>query len=489
MTEHPFASISILDLGKKPRSQGLTSVLDKGLGPAGLADLVRTSGAWIDVVKFGWGTSRMLPAEVLKEKLAILASAGIRACTGGTMLEVAKAQNQVEAFLDSALKLGFPIVEVSNGVHPMPAREKLELIAQVRARGLVAWSEVGKKDPEEDARIPIGERLAAIRSELDAGAEKVILEGRESGTVGIFDSAGQPVRELLDRLAEEIGTEALVFETPRKEQQVWMIQNFGSAVNLANIAATDAISLATLRTGLRGDTFRDVQLSGTQVFLEMGVGGAMRARTRGGVVVLIDALRASATMVTALAIGMTSVRPVASLEDCKGDVTAGERGGRKLPTLDHSNSPSELHQCDYKGRSLVLTTTNGTECLLAASCPQTVVLVGTTLNASAVAQSALTIAQERNEPITLLMAGRNNQPCIEDELAASEIFHAMGESAHMHGSLPRSSSALEGSFFAGDSGQNLVALGYSDDVRYCAQLDTQTVVPIFIDGELVPYSA
>jgi 2-phosphosulfolactate phosphatase len=268
-----------------------------------------------------------------------------------------------------------------------------------------------------------------------------------------------------------------------------MIRQFGSTVNLANIALDDAISLVTLRTGLRGDTFRDFQMPGVQTYLEMGVNGAMQARQRGGVVILIDALRASATIVTSLAMNMKSVRPVVSVEQCVGDVTAGERGGRKLPTLNHGNSPTELlaHKHEYAGKTLGLTTTNGTECLLAASGPNNVVFVGTTLNASAVAASALAIAKARKVPISLLMAGRNNQACIEDELAAGEILVKLGAAAQMQGSVPRTSNALEADFFAGDSGRNLAKLGYADDVLFCSQLDRFDVVPVLRDGILVPW--
>jgi 2-phosphosulfolactate phosphatase len=202
--------------------------------------------------------------------------------------------------------------------------------------------------------------------------------------------------------------------------------------------------------------------------------------------VVIDALRASATIVAALGSGMASVKPVTSAEECVGDVTAGERGGRKLPNLDHANSPTELLAAGYRGRSLVLTTTNGTECLKAAKSDGNLVLVGTTLNARAVAGEALKHALATGGAVTLLMCGRNNQPCVEDELAAAEILSAMGPTARLRGAAPHSSTALEAEFFAGESGQNLVNLGYADDVRFCARLDEYSVVPVFRDGIIVP---
>jgi len=483
--EHPFAAIDFPALARKPRSVGITSVIDKGLGPAEAADRVAVAAEWTDVVKLGWGTARMTPVAALRAKVKVYADAGVTVCSGGTFLEVACAQNRVAEFLAGARDLGLGMVEVSNGVHPMPEDEKLRLIGEARKSGFRVWSEVGKKDPEEDARIDLQERLASILRELDAGAEKVILEARESGTVGIYDRTGKPADELIHRIVERAGAERLVFEAPRKEQQLWMIRNFGRDVNLGNIPIEEAIPLATLRTGLRGDTFGEMHLAGLDVFLGMGVHGAIEARKRGGVIVLIDALRASATIVTALARGMAAVKPVGRPEECVGEVTAGERGGRKLPNMRHGNSPVEMMRCDYPGKTLVLTTTNGVECLLSAASDSNTVLIGTTLNRRAVAAAAMRLAQGGGQPVTLLMAGRNNQDAIEDALAAGEIARAM-PGARVHGDLPSAATALEADFFASDAGRNLASLGYADDVRFCSQLDVFEIVPVFRQGLLVP---
>jgi 2-phosphosulfolactate phosphatase len=220
------------------------------------------------------------------------------------------------------------------------------------------------------------------------------------------------------------------------------------------------------------------------VRVEVGVSGARAARDRGGVVVLVDALRASATVVTALARGIAAVRPVATVEECVGEVTAGERGGRKLPHLDHSNSPTELLRSDHRGRTLTLTTTNGTRCLDAAAGSRSIVLVATTLNAAAAARAALRLAREHDAPVTLLLAGRDDRSALEDELAAGVIARAMGSEARLQsGPLPASAD-LEASFLGAPSGRELVALGCLDDVRFCAEVDRFDVVPILGSGVL-----
>jgi phosphosulfolactate synthase (CoM biosynthesis protein A)/phosphosulfolactate phosphohydrolase-like enzyme len=484
---HPFEAIEYPTLGRKPRATGLTSVLDQGAGLGETRDRIAVAGEWIDVVKLGWATARLTPGAALRAKIEIYRSAGIDVCTGGTFLEIALAQNRVREFLQGARDAGFSMVEVSNGVHPMSDADKLGLIARARSAGFTVWSEVGRKDPDEDARIGIDERCTAICRELEAGADKVILEARESGTVGIYDRTGKPAAEMIQRIVEQVPSTRLVFEAPRKEQQFWMIRTLGPAVNLGNVAPQEALALATLRTGLRADTFGEVHLHGLEIFLGLGTHGALEARARGGVIVMIDALRASATMIAALDMGMAAVKPVASPEECTGEVTAGERGGRKLPNCRHNNSPTELMRHDYAGKTLVLTSTNGAECLLSAAAPGSIVLVGSTLNRSAVARAAGQLARKRGVPITLLMAGRNNQYAPEDAFAAGEIARALPE-ARVHGELP-SSAALEADFCASDSGRNLIALGYADDVRFCARLDESGLVPILVDGQLVPLRA
>lgn len=481
---HPFAAIDYPAVPAKPRRTAVTAVLDGGLGPAEARDRAAIAAEWIDVVKLGWATARLTPAATLRDKIEIYRAAGIHTCSGGTFLEIAFAQNRVREFLDGARDLGLAMVEVSNGVHPMSEEDKLGLIAQARSAGFRVWSEVGKKDPDEDARIAIDERCAAIVRELEAGADKVILEARESGSVGIYDRAGRPAVEMIQRIVERVGSQRLVFEAPRKEQQLWMIRALGAEVNLGNVAPEQALALATLRTGLRGDTFREMHLHGLEIFLGLGVHGALEARARGGVIVMIDALRASATMIAALEMGMAAVKPVTSAEECTGEVTAGERGGRKLPNCRHNNSPLELMRHGYAGKTLVFTSTNGAECLLSAAGPASIVLVGSTLNRRAVAGAAGRLARKRGVPITLLMAGRNNQYAVEDALAAGEIARALPE-ARLHGELP-SAAALEADFCASDSGRNLIALGYADDVRFCAELDRCQVVPVLMDGQLVP---
>jgi phosphosulfolactate synthase len=96
-----------------------------------------------------------------------------------------------------------------------------------------------------------------MKSELQAGALKVIAEAREAGNVGIYNTDGSANKELVNSIISQIKSEDIIWEAPNKAQQVWFIKLSGHNVNLGNIASNEIIPLETLRRGLRGDTFFD----------------------------------------------------------------------------------------------------------------------------------------------------------------------------------------------------------------------------------------
>lgn len=237
----------------KPRRAGITHVLDKGLPAHELPGVLETCGAYIDVWKFGWGTAYLDPG--VEPKLAILADHGILACVGGTLLEVAWVQRRVDEFLDWAAGVGFPSVEVSRGAAPMSPDHKYDLIRAATSRFTVL-SEVGAKSAAE--RMPCVDWADEVAGDLAAGARWVLTEGRESGTVGIYDLAGRVREDVITAVLAAGGVERVVFEAPRKDQQAWFIQHCGPNVNLANIAVSEVLGVETLRLGLRADTMRQV---------------------------------------------------------------------------------------------------------------------------------------------------------------------------------------------------------------------------------------
>ena len=94
-----------------------------------------------------------------------------------------------------------------------------------------------------------------MSQELDAGSWKVIAESRESGNVGLYRSSGEVRSDLIEEILTQIPKEKILWEAPKKTQQVFFIKLLGANVNLGNIGTHDIIPLECLRLGLRGDTF------------------------------------------------------------------------------------------------------------------------------------------------------------------------------------------------------------------------------------------
>jgi phosphosulfolactate synthase len=142
-------------------------------------------------------------------------------------------------------------VEVSDGTVAIDPDVKSELISRL-AKEFTVLAEVGSKDIDFIMAPYVWVDL--IQRDLQAGAWKVIAEARESGTAGIYRATGEVRTGLIDEIAHAVNPEQLIFEAPRREQQVWLLKRFGSECNLGNIAPDDVLSLETLRLGLRSDT-------------------------------------------------------------------------------------------------------------------------------------------------------------------------------------------------------------------------------------------
>ena len=240
----------------KPREVGLTHVMDKGLNLRDIEGMFDTAGEFVDIVKFGWGTSYVTLN--LEKKIALYRSFETPVVCGGTLFEAVYARDRIDEFKRWLTDHRFSHVEISDGTLDIPRERKLELIADF-ARDFTVLSEVGSKD--SDVVYAPYQWVAWIKEELDAGAWKVITEGREGGTSGIFRSDGDMRTGLLDEIAHEVSVESLLFEAPTKASQAWFVRQYGPNVNLGNIPPDEVIPLETLRLGLRADTLKEILLS------------------------------------------------------------------------------------------------------------------------------------------------------------------------------------------------------------------------------------
>lgn len=238
----------------KPRHHGLTMVIDKGLGVTAFQDMLQASGAYIDMIKLGFGTSALYPEEVLQHKIRLCREHKITIMPGGTFLEAAVVRDMIEDFFAFVCQVGFDGIEVSDGTIQMDVKLREELIIRGKACGLKVFTEYGKKF--WGSRVEIDDLIRTIHEDLRHGSELITIEGRESGKgVGIYDEQGKCDNDTIAEIVSHLpNPHVLLCEAPLKSQQAELINRLGPDANLGNIPPSDILSLEALRRGLRSDT-------------------------------------------------------------------------------------------------------------------------------------------------------------------------------------------------------------------------------------------
>ena len=235
-----------------PRENGLTMMMDKGLSLTQAENFLSSNHKYTDIIKLGFGTSIITPN--VTDKIKLYQRNGMLVYAGGTLFEVFAIRNQLDDYKKYMNNIGLEIVEISDGSIDIHHDEKCQIIADF-SKDFKVISEVGSKD--SSVKIKNTNWIKWIKNELSAGSWKVIAEARESGNIGVFNNDGEIKAELINNITKEIIHENIIWEAPKKHQQIWFINKFGANVNLGNIAPDDVISLECLRLGLRSDTFHN----------------------------------------------------------------------------------------------------------------------------------------------------------------------------------------------------------------------------------------
>lgn len=244
------SSLRLPERSSKPRRSGITMVIDPGLPTGYFRDVVESHGELIDGVKFGWGSA--LATAGIEEKIDCLKANGVPFCFGGSLFEKYVRQERFDDFRQLCGDHGCEIVEVSNGTIELSNSEKASYISKL-VPDFTVYSEVGYKDPVRSERLAAPRWIEFIEEDLAAGATLVITESRESGRSGTCLPDGRLRVGLIEELIT-VGPEKLLFEAPTTALQAYFVERVGSEVNLGNVAASDVVSVETLRLGLRADT-------------------------------------------------------------------------------------------------------------------------------------------------------------------------------------------------------------------------------------------
>ncbi len=235
---------------EKPRTNGLTMIMDKGLSINEVNNFLSIAHPFVDIVKLGFGTSVVTPN--LREKIEAYQAYDIPVYFGGTLFEAFLIRNQFDDYVKMCKDYNIHYMEVSDGSITIPHSEKCGYIEKLTKVGTVL-SEVGSKDATHI--IPPYIWIKLMKAELEAGSTYVIAEAREAGNVGIYRGTGEVREGLVQEILTEIPGDRIIWEAPKKEQQLYFLELLGCNANFGNIASNELIALETMRIGLRGDTF------------------------------------------------------------------------------------------------------------------------------------------------------------------------------------------------------------------------------------------
>lgn len=217
-------------------------------------------------------------------------------------------------------------------------------------------------------------------------------------------------------------------------------------------------------------------------------------------IIVIDVLRSTTTIVTALNNGAKEIIPVASIEGAVkvsgslfGDVTlrGGERNGKMIEGFNLGNSPSEYTLETVKGKSIIFCTTNGTTSILKGKYAKNLLIAGF-VNITKVTE----FIQSLNEDFYILCSGKHNGYCIEDALCAGMILYKFGllsknkletndaastalslYKTHNKSILRVIKNSVHGKF--------LTSIGAGDDLKTCTAVDSIPVIPAYSNGIIV----
>jgi len=238
----------------------------------------------------------------------------------------------------------------------------------------------------------------------------------------------------------------------------------------------------------------------TPLNLEFIAKDTVKAVERRDVIVIIDALRCCSTIVTALTNGAACVIPVITIPEARmlkkknpGFITAGERKGIKPKGFTLGNSPLEFSSENVKGRVVILTTTSGTKAISLSKKGEWV-LIGAFLNAKAVAEASLKIAEKEETGISLVLAGKEGQFSLEDFLCAGAIAEGFpAEKVELDDAVRAALLGFEGArrslkkvIQQGSHAQYLEKKGFENDVEFCSKMNIFAVVPFLKEEKIVP---
>jgi phosphosulfolactate synthase len=236
----------------QPRSFGLTVLTDKGQSIQDTKDFLSVAAPHVDVVKLAFGTACVTPN--LAEKIDVYHAHNIPVYFGGVLFEAFLIRNQFDDYVNAIKEYNITFIEVSDGSINIPHTEKCGYIEKLAKLGTV-YSKIGSRDKDRQHITPPYKYIELMKQEMAAGAQYMVAESGESGSVGIYRDSGEVREGLVQEILTKIPHEKIIWEAPLKNQQLYFLDLLGCNANLGNIPTYEVIALEAMRIGLRGDSF------------------------------------------------------------------------------------------------------------------------------------------------------------------------------------------------------------------------------------------
>jgi phosphosulfolactate synthase len=238
-----------------PETPPRTSPFDPGYDPATLISHLEQSGHLISSLKISMACWLVAKEKATREKVRAARRLKVPVCTGGGPFEIAVAFGKLPQFLDLCADIGVTHIEAGAGFTDMRMKPK-EVVRLASERGLGVQFEVGEKHGGTFTSDVVEGLLNRGKEWLDAGAKRIVVEGRESAQdVGLFDEKGRLQPKFAERFVETFGMERAVFEAPNKSSQFALLNHFGPAVHLSNVRIEELLRVEIYRRGLHSDAF------------------------------------------------------------------------------------------------------------------------------------------------------------------------------------------------------------------------------------------
>ena len=255
-TRRVLGSWEYLRLIGVPDMPPRTSPFDPGYDPATLESHLEQSSHLISVLKISMACWQVANETATRRKVQAARRLNVPVCTGGGPFEVAATFGTLPEFLDLCADLGVTRIEAGEGFTDQ-VLDPRQIIGLAEDRGLDVQFEVGKKHGGTFTEDVVQELIDQGKRWLDAGAKKIVVEGRESAqNVGLFDMNGDVNADFAERFVAAYGIDNTIFEAPNKPSQFALLNHFGPVVHLSNIRIEELLRVEIYRRGLHSDAFQ-----------------------------------------------------------------------------------------------------------------------------------------------------------------------------------------------------------------------------------------